>query len=45
MGEIHAIPYNNYVMGNHYRADLFDNKTEKHAFRGQFGYPLAPAKP
>lgn len=43
-GEIHAIPYNNYVMGNHYRADLFDNKTEKAHFLRQFGYPLAPAK-
>lgn len=43
-GEPHAIPYNNYVMGNHYRADLFENKTEQANFQRQFGYPLMPAK-
>ncbi|PIW60961.1 MAG: sugar ABC transporter substrate-binding protein [Shewanella sp. CG12_big_fil_rev_8_21_14_0_65_47_15] len=43
-GEIHAIPYNNYVMGSHYRADLFENKTEQINFQQRFGYQLAPAK-
>ncbi len=40
--EIHAIPYNNYVMGNHYRADLFQHPKEKIKFSAQYGYPLAP---
>ncbi|WP_372870505.1 ABC transporter substrate-binding protein [Shewanella sp.] len=43
-GEVHAIPYNNYVMGNHYRKDLFDNPEEQQAFNKRFGYPLAPPK-
>jgi len=42
-GELHAIPYNNYVMGSHYRADLFENKTEQSHFQQRFGYPLKPA--
>lgn len=42
-GELHAIPYNNYVMGSHYRADLFENKTEQTQFQQRFGYPLKPA--
>lgn len=40
--ELHAIPYNNYVMGNHYRADLFQHPKEKINFSAQYGYPLAP---
>ncbi len=40
--ELHAIPYNNYVMGNHYRADLFQHPQEKIRFNTQYGYPLAP---
>ncbi|QYJ79820.1 extracellular solute-binding protein [Shewanella acanthi] len=42
-GEPHAIPYNNYVMGSHYRADLFENKTEQSDFKKRFGYALKPA--
>ncbi len=41
-GEIHAIPYNNYVMGNHYRADLFEHPKEKFNFQAKYGYTLAP---
>ncbi|MEC4726610.1 extracellular solute-binding protein [Shewanella sp. D64] len=41
-GEIYAIPYNNYVMGNHYRADLFRHPKEKYNFKVKYGYPLAP---
>ena len=41
-GEIYAIPYNNYIMGNHYRADLFHHPKEKLNFTLQYGYPLAP---
>lgn len=41
-GEVHAIPYNNYVMGNHYRRDLFEHPDEQRAFSKRFGYPLAP---
>ncbi|WP_299791581.1 extracellular solute-binding protein [uncultured Shewanella sp.] len=40
--EIHAIPYNNYVMGNHYRADLFQHPKERVRFSARYGYPLAP---
>ncbi len=40
--EIHAIPYNNYVMGNHYRADLFEHPVEQANFIKRYGYPLAP---
>ncbi|WP_394201119.1 ABC transporter substrate-binding protein [Shewanella waksmanii] len=40
--QIHAIPYNNYVMGNHYRADLFEHPQEKAAFKARFDYALAP---
>lgn len=43
-GEIHAIPYNNYVMGSHYREDLFNHPTEQARFLERFGYPLTPAK-
>jgi len=42
--ELHSIPYNTYVMGNHYRLDLFDNKLEQEAFQSRFGYKLAPPK-
>ena len=41
-GEIYAIPYNNYVMGNHYRADLFGHPKEKFNFNVKYGYPLGP---
>jgi multiple sugar transport system substrate-binding protein len=41
-GQFHAIPYNNYVMGNHYRADLFAHPEEQAAFAGRYGYPLEP---
>ncbi|WP_258405384.1 extracellular solute-binding protein [Shewanella sp. FJAT-52076] len=39
-GEVHAIPYNNYVMGNHFRRDLFENADEKTHFAERYGYPL-----
>ncbi len=39
--ELHSLPYNSYVMGNHYRKDLFDNPLEQQAFVKRFGYPLA----
>ncbi len=41
-GELHSIPYNNYVMGNHYRQDLFEHPQEKANFSKQYGYPLSP---
>jgi multiple sugar transport system substrate-binding protein len=41
-GEVYAIPYNNYVMGNHYRADLFRHPKEKFNFKVKYGYSLAP---
>ena len=41
-GEIHGIPYNNYVMANHFREDLFTHPIEQAQFAKQFGYPLAP---
>ncbi len=40
--ELHSLPYNSYVMGNHYRKDLFDNPLEQQAFVKRFGYPLKP---
>lgn len=41
-GQYHSIPYNNYVMGNHYRADLFEHKDEQKNFKKQYGYALVP---
>ncbi len=43
-GELHSIPYNNYTMGMHYRADLFSSSIEKAAFLKRYGYTLAPPK-
>jgi len=43
-GQLHSIPYNSYVMGNHYRGDLFENKQERENFSKQYNYPLAPPK-
>ena len=40
----HAIPHNNYIMGNHYRKDLFESEIEKSDFLSQYGYSLAPPK-
>ena len=40
-GQVYAIPYNNYTQGLHYRADLFENATERAAFLERYGYPLA----
>ncbi len=40
-GQYHSIPYNNYVMGNHYRLDLFENTEEKKQFLIKYKYPLA----
>lgn len=43
-GELHSIPYNSYVMGNHYRADLFASSIEQKSFLTRYGYPLSPPK-
>ena len=43
-GQYHSIPYNTYVMGNHYRADLFEHPLEQSTFAQQYRYPLAPPK-
>ena len=42
--QLHSIPYNTYVMANHYRADLFNNKIERKAFQLRYGYKLSPPK-
>jgi len=42
--QLHSIPYNTYVMGNHYRLDLFDNPIEQKAFLLRYGYKLSPPK-
>ncbi|WP_217495142.1 ABC transporter substrate-binding protein [Vibrio sonorensis] len=39
-GELHSLPYNSYVMGNHYRKDLFEHEGEREKFFEQYGYPL-----
>lgn len=41
-GQYHSIPYNNYVMGNHYRADLFEHEDERKNFKKRYGYDLVP---
>lgn len=40
-GQFHSIPYNNYVMGHHYRLDLFEHSEEKKHFFSQYGYALS----
>jgi len=42
--KLYSIPYNTYVMSNHYRLDLFENKLEKEAFNRKYGYKLAAPK-
>jgi len=42
--QLHSIPYNTYVMGNHYRLDLFENEIEQKAFQARYDYKLAPPK-
>lgn len=42
--QLHSIPYNTYVMGNHYRLDLFENAIEQKAFLSDFGYKLSTPK-
>ncbi len=42
--QLHSIPYNTYVMANHYRLDLFENKLEQSAFERKYGYKLSPPK-
>jgi len=42
--QLHSIPYNTYVMGNHYRWDLFNNEIEKKAFLLKYNYNLAVPK-
>ncbi|WP_087020766.1 ABC transporter substrate-binding protein [Thaumasiovibrio subtropicus] len=41
-GELHSLPYNSYVMGNHFRQDLFEHEGEQEDFLAKFGYPLQP---
>lgn len=43
-GQPYSIPYNNYTMGLHYRADLFANADERAAFAEKYGYPLTVPK-
>jgi multiple sugar transport system substrate-binding protein len=43
-GKYHSIPYNTYVMGNHYRADLFNHPSERSAFMRIYGYALSAPK-
>lgn len=40
--QLYALPYTNYTMVNHYRADLFEHPNEKRAFLERYGYPLVP---
>ncbi len=40
-GQYHSIPYNNYVMGHHYRLDLFEDDAERKQFHKRYGYPLS----
>ncbi|MGD8171340.1 ABC transporter substrate-binding protein [Vibrio sp. TRT 21S02] len=40
--EIHSLPYNSYVMGNHFRRDLFKHPQEKANFKKKYGYELTP---
>ncbi len=42
--QLHSIPYNTYVMANHYRLDLFENEIEQKAFFKQYGYKLTSPK-
>ena len=42
--ELHSIPYNTYVMANHYRLDLFEHKTEQKNFKKRYGYKLNPPR-
>jgi len=41
---LYSVPYNTYVMGNHYRVDLFENEIEQKSFYKRFNYPLKPPK-
>ena len=41
---LYSVPYNTYVMGNHYRADLFENEIEQASFYKRFNYPLKPPR-
>jgi len=42
--QLYSIPYNTYVMGNHYRLDLFNNEIEKKAFQLKYNYKLTVPK-
>lgn len=42
-GKYYGMPSNSAVTMMIYRADLFENETEKAAFAAQYGYELAPA--
>lgn len=41
-GDIWGLPYYTYSSGLFYRADLWEDETEKAAFKEKFGYDLAP---
>ncbi|SFC13811.1 ABC transporter substrate-binding protein [Pseudoalteromonas denitrificans] len=43
-GLLYSVPYNTYVMGNHYRYDLFNDVNEQANFQAQYHYKLAPPK-
>ena len=43
-GKLHALPYENYTMGLHYRHDLFSHPDEKADFLAQYGYALRPPR-
>lgn len=41
-GKLYAVPYDGDVLSLYYRKDLFDNETEKAAFKAEYGYDLKP---
>jgi len=43
-GQIHAVPYQTYNMGTHYRKDLFTNPEEKKNYKEKYSAELKPAE-
>ena len=43
-GQAHAIPYQTYNMGTHFRRDLFEDAGEKEAFKKKYNRELRPAE-
>ena len=41
-GQIYGLPYYTFTMGYFYRYDLYDDPTEKAAFKTRYGYDLGP---